>query len=90
LPLGLIALALWGIAIYLSQIPVGFLIGRLIIRRNGEIESRGLMIGALALGLVILLVLGLIPYIGWLVMLLTIMFGLGSLVVLVARLRAKA
>ncbi|MFC2050396.1 hypothetical protein ACFLTN_04375 [Chloroflexota bacterium] len=90
LPLGLIALVLYGIAIYLSQIPVGFLIGRLIIRRNGEIESRGLMIGALALGLAILLVLGLIPYVGGLVMLLTIIFGLGSLVVSVARSRAKA
>jgi cytoskeletal protein CcmA (bactofilin family) len=90
LPLGLIALAIYGIAIYLSQIPVGFLIGRLIIRRNGEIDSRGLMIGALALGLAILLVLGLIPYLGGLVMLLTIIFGLGSLVVSVARARAKA
>jgi hypothetical protein len=90
LPLGLIALALYGIAIYLSQIPVGFLIGRLILKRNGEIESRGLMIGALALGLVILLVLRLIPYIGFLIGLFTIMFGLGSLVVLVARSRATA
>jgi hypothetical protein len=90
LPLGLIALALWGIAIYLSQIPVGFLIGRLIIRRNGEIESRGLMIGALALGLAILLVLGLIPFVGGLVMFLTIIFGLGSLVVSLTRSRARA
>ena len=48
------------------------------------------MIGALALGLAILLVLGLIPYVGGLVMLLTIIFGLGSLVVSVARSRAKA
>jgi cytoskeletal protein CcmA (bactofilin family) len=90
LPVGLIALVLYGIAIYLSQIPVGFLIGRLIIRRNGEIESRGLMVGALALGLAILLVLGLIPYIGGLVMLLTIIFGLGSVVVSVIRSRARA
>jgi cytoskeletal protein CcmA (bactofilin family) len=90
LPVGLIALVLYGIAVYLSQIPIGFLIGRLIIRRNGEIESRGLMIGALALGLAILLVLGLIPYVGGLVMLLTIIFGLGSLVVSVARSRARA
>jgi cytoskeletal protein CcmA (bactofilin family) len=90
LPVGLIALVLYGIAIYLSQIPVGFLIGRLIIRRNGEVESRGLLIGALALGLAILLVLGLIPYVGGLVMLLTIIFGLGSLVVSVARSRGKA
>jgi hypothetical protein len=90
LPVGLIALVLYGIAVYLSQIPVGFLIGRLILKRNGEIESRGLFIGALALGLAILLVLGLIPYVGGLVMLLTIMFGLGSLIVLVARSRARA
>jgi hypothetical protein len=90
LPVGLIALVLYGIAVYLSQIPVGFLIGRLIIRRNGEIESRGLMIGALALGLAILLVLGLIPYVGGLVMVLTIMFGLGSQIVSVARSRARA
>jgi cytoskeletal protein CcmA (bactofilin family) len=90
LPVGLIALVLYGIAIYLSQIPVGFLIGRLIIRRNGEIESRGLMVGALAPGLAILLVLGLIPYIGGLVMLLTIIFGLGSVVVSVIRSRARA
>ncbi len=90
LPIGLIALVLYGIAVYLSQIPVGFLIGRLIIRRNGEIEPRGLMIGALALGLAILLVLGLIPYVGGLVILLTIIFGLGSLVVSVARSRARA
>jgi len=90
LPVGLIALVLYGIAVYLSQIPVGFLIGRLIIRRNGEIESRGLMIGALALGLAILLVLGLIPYVGGVVMLLTIIFGLGSVVVSVARSRARA
>jgi len=90
LPVGLIALVLYGIAVYLSQIPIGFLIGRLIIRRNGEIESRGLMIGALALGLVILLVLSLIPYVGGLVGLLTIVFGLGSLVVSMARSRAAA
>jgi hypothetical protein len=84
------ALVLFGIAIYLSQIPVGFLIGQLIIKRNGEIESRGLMIGALALGLAILLVLGLIPYIGGLIMLLTIIFGLGSAVVYMVRSRARA
>jgi hypothetical protein len=48
------------------------------------------MIGALALGLVILLVLRLIPYVGGLVGLLTIVFGLGSLVVSVARSRAAA
>jgi cytoskeletal protein CcmA (bactofilin family) len=80
LPLGLIALLLYGIALYLAQIPVALLIGRLIIRHNRKLDSQGLMIGALALGLFILLLLRLIPFIGWIVGLLTMVFGLGALV----------
>ncbi|MFH0847678.1 MAG: hypothetical protein V1894_06485 [Chloroflexota bacterium] len=80
LPLGLISLVLYGIAVYLSQIPVGLLIGRLIIRQNRELGSRGLVIGALALGLLILLLLRLLPFIGWITGLLTVVFGLGTLV----------
>jgi hypothetical protein len=85
LPVGLISLALYGIAVYLSQIPVALLIGRLVIRQNRELESKTLMIGALALGLFILLLLRLIPFIGWLVALLTVVFGLGTLVTAVRR-----
>ena len=80
IPLSLLALVIYVIAICLSQIPVGLLIGRLIIKQKGQLESRGAMIGGLALGLFILLLLGLIPVIGWIVMLLTIIFGLGSIV----------
>lgn len=80
IPLGIISLVLWGIAIYLSQLPVALLIGRLIIKQNQELESKGLMIGALALGLFLLLVLRLIPFIGWVVGLLTVVFGLGTLI----------
>ncbi|MFH1381384.1 MAG: hypothetical protein ABIH70_00630 [Chloroflexota bacterium] len=85
LPVGLISLALYGIALSLSQVPVASLIGRLIIKQNRKIESKALMIGALALGLLILFLLGLIPYIGWIVGLLTIVFGLGSLVTAMRR-----
>jgi hypothetical protein len=80
LPLGLISLVLYGIALYLAQIPIALLIGRLIIRQNRELGSKGMMIGALALGLVILFLLRLIPFVGWIVGLLTIVFGLGSLI----------
>ena len=80
LPLGLISLALYGMALYLSQVPVALLIGRLIIRQNRPLESRGMMIGALALGLFVLFLLGLIPFAGWIIGLLTIIFGLGTLV----------
>lgn len=80
IPLGLIALFLYALAVYLSSIPVALLIGRLIIPHDRLNESRGQMIGALALGLVLLLLLRLVPYIGWIIGLATVLFGLGSLI----------
>jgi len=80
LPAGIISLVLYGIAIYLSQIPVALCIGRLIIGRFREVESKGIMVGTLATGLAILTILGCIPIIGFIVGLATAIFGLGSLV----------
>ncbi len=80
LPVGIIGLLLYGIAIYLSQIPVALCIGRLIIGRFRGVESNGMMVGTLATGLAILILLGWIPVIGFLVGLATAIFGLGSLV----------
>ncbi|MFC1861409.1 hypothetical protein ACFLYL_03970 [Chloroflexota bacterium] len=88
IPLGLISLALYGIAIYLAQIIVGLAIGRAIIRPSKEVEHKGLLVGALALGLVILSLL--IPYFNILIVLATMLFGLGTLVVSERRLRAEA
>lgn len=90
IPLGLIALVLWGIGLYLAQIPVALLIGLLIIRRSREVERKGIMIGALALGLAILALLGLIPYLGFFIGLVVALFGLGALVVSERRRRAEA
>ena len=90
IPVGLIALALWGIAIYLAQIPVGLLIGRLIIGRFRGVEGKAIMVGALALGLVILRLLGLIPYLGFFIALAVVLFGLGAVVVSERRRRAEA
>ena len=90
IPIGLIALALYGIAVYLSQIPVALLIGRLIIRRSTEVESKGLLVGVLALGLVILIILRLIPFLGFWIGLATALFGLGAVVVSERRLRVEA
>jgi len=80
LPLGLIALALWGIGIYLSQIPAALVVGKLIIKRGESQEPRGLMIGYLALGLFILLLLNWIPVLGFFIGLATALFGMGSLI----------
>ena len=90
IPVGLISLALWGIAIYLAQIPVGLFIGRCIIGRFKRVERKAIMVGALALGLVILRLLGLIPYIGFFIALAVALFGLGAVVVSERRRRAEA
>ncbi|MFC1901905.1 hypothetical protein ACFLX3_03150 [Chloroflexota bacterium] len=90
LPLGIISLLLWGTALYLSQIPVALLLGRLIIRQNRELDSTGVMIGALAIGLLVLLVLQLIPIIGWIVGLLVIVFGLGTLITSIVKVRFES
>ena len=94
---GLITLGLWGIALYLAQIPVGLFIGRCIIGRFRGVEGRGIMVGALALGLVILklleLVLGLIPipYLGFFIGLAVVgIFGIGAVVVSERKRRAEA
>jgi cytoskeletal protein CcmA (bactofilin family) len=89
LPVGIISLVLYGIAIYLSQIPVALCIGRLIIGRFREVESRGIMVGTLTTGLAILAILGWIPIIGFLVGLATAIFGLGSLVSSQIKVRAE-
>ena len=90
IPVGLIALVLYAIAIYISQVFVGLLLGQLIIERFRGVESKAIMIGALALGLFILTLLQWIPYLGFWVGLAVALFGLGAMVVSVLRLRNEA
>ena len=81
IPVGLIALVLYGITIYISQVFVGLFIGRWIIGRFRETESKAIMVGALASGLVILTLLGLIPYLGFWIGLAVALFGLGAMLI---------
>jgi cytoskeletal protein CcmA (bactofilin family) len=87
---GVIALALYGIGLYLAQIPVGLFIGRWIIGRFRAVESKGAMVGALAVGLVILKLLSLIPYFGFVVGFVVALFGLGAIVAAERKGRAEA
>ncbi len=80
LPLGIIALLLWGILLYLSQLPVSLFIGQLILGHQKPLASKGFMIGSLALGLLILTLLRSIPLLGFLVWLAIALFGLGAFV----------
>jgi cytoskeletal protein CcmA (bactofilin family) len=90
LPLGLITLALYAIALCLTQLFVGLLIGQLIIGSSRGVESRVALVGALALGLAILSLLRLIPYLDFVIGLATVLFGLGAMLVSERKLRAEA
>ncbi len=89
-PVGLIGLTLYGIAIYLSQIAVGLFIGYWIIGYFSNVESRGILVGALALGLAVLTLLKLIPYVGFPLWLATALFGIGAMALSQKTLRSGA
>jgi len=89
-PVGLIGLALYGVAIYLSQIAVGLFIGYWIIGYFSKVESRGIWVGALALGFAILTLLKLIPYVGFPLWLATVLFGIGAMALSQKTLHAEA
>ena len=88
-PVGLIGLTLYGIGIYLSQIVVGLFIGYWIIGYFRKLETRGILVGALALGFTVLTLLKLIPYVGIPLWLATVLFGLGAMALSEKTLRAE-
>ena len=81
IPLGLITLVLYGIAIHLTQLFAGLYIGQLIIGSSRKVGSRGALVGALVLGLAIFSLLKLIPYLGGIIGLAAVLFGLGAILV---------
>jgi len=79
-PVGLLGLTLYGILLYLGQIAVGLFLGYWIIGYFRNVESRGILVGALALGFAALTLLKLIPYVGFVLWLATALFGIGAIV----------
>ena len=79
LPAGMIAFALYFIFIYLSQIAFSVFLGEKIITGITKKEKASPYLSAL-IGLVILAIIGLIPFLGWLVKFIVMLFGLGALV----------
>jgi hypothetical protein len=82
IPLALIILALYILALYLSQVLVGLVLGQCMLGRPVEGQSRAAMVGALALGLAVLVALRSIPlpYVWAAVWVITILFGVGALI----------
>ncbi len=89
IPLGIVALLLYGIALFSGQVFVGMSIGRLIFSFFTDANRRLIQFVGLLLGLIILFALGFIPYVGAWIPLLVAIFGLGGLMVALGRLRQE-
>ncbi len=89
LPVGLILLALFFISLYLSQIVVGQRIGTLILPRRWNDGSRGFLLLAMTLGVILISAFRFVPlpYVSALVNLVVAIIGLGAMVLLVRQLR---
>lgn len=81
-PLALIITALYLIAVYASKVFVGIFLGKEILayfqkdKKDKPVSS----MGAMVLGLIIFVLLTYIPYLGWFIGLVGIVFGLGAIV----------
>jgi len=80
IPLALIIAFLYVISLYFAKVMVGFTLGLLIFDRlNKEKKYKGSLIWPLAIGLLIFVVLTSLPFIGWLVKLILIIWALGAI-----------
>lgn len=82
IPISLTIIGLYILGIYLAKVFVGLALGRLII---GYFKLRWGNYLALLIGLLIVMLLGLIPILGWLIKLLYVVFGLGAAVYVLYR-----
>ena len=87
IPLGLIALLLYGIALFSAQVFVGLTIGRLILSFFADGKRRLIQFFGLLIGLLILYGISFIPYVGPWAPLIVVILGLGGLMMAIGRLR---
>ncbi len=90
IPVGMISIVIYGLAIFLSQIAVGLFLGYWIIGSFSRVDSRSLLVGAFALGFSILTLIKLIQYIGFPLWLATVLFGIGAMALSQKTLRDEA
>ncbi|MEJ2679765.1 MAG: polymer-forming cytoskeletal protein, partial [Gemmatimonadota bacterium] len=82
-PLGFIVLALYLVSVYLAGVVVALWIGRLFLRRRADRDRTGLAL-AFLVGGIVLLVLGLIPWLGTIIRIVASVFGLGGMALVMA------
>ena len=76
IPVSLMLLAVYLAAIYMAKVWVGAFLGRIVLKPAGTTKRDWLL--GLLVGLVILTVIGFIPYLGGLIRLAVICLGLGA------------
>lgn len=76
IPISLMLFAAYLAAIYLAKIWVGAFLGRILLKPSGSAKTDWVL--GLLLGLLILTVVGYIPYLGWLLRLCVVCLGLGA------------
>lgn len=86
LPLGIIVIFLYLIFLYLSSIVFSIFIGRSLFGLFGGDTSSYL---ALIVGIIILFFLGLIPYVGWVIQFVVLLFGFGAILLTIHRKRKE-
>lgn len=79
IPVSIIGIIFYFIALYLSQVAVGLFLGYWILGYVTKVNSRGMLLAAFALGFVILTLVSLIPYVGSVVCFAAALFGLGAM-----------
>jgi hypothetical protein len=89
IPAALILTGLYLILLYTSTIYSGFFVGSLILGTSKKIQENKLIL-SLLVGLIIVFLLGEIPFIGWLFSLIFICFGMGSVLTYAMKTRKKA
>ena len=75
LPVAVVAIGLWALAIYLAKIPVALFLGRTILGPSG----RGGLVPALLVGLLAVFVAVELPFVGWVIDLALTLIGVGVL-----------
>lgn len=78
IPLALILFVLWLVALYVSEILVGILVGRYILKKDKEVTKKSLYLCALV-GIAVSWIIFSIPIVGWFLWLVAMWWGLGGI-----------
>jgi len=79
IPLSLIILSSWIVMIYIAKIISAILIGRIISSKIISSNTGNYLLWPLVIGVIIIWLLAAIPYVGWIISLISAWFGLGGI-----------